>query len=101
MSRKGKKPRKLSWWQVKNKHQNWRKYLLKKQNGVCKICKRPFTDARLPTLDHIVPLSLDGDDSLENCQVLCEYCHRKKDGIIEADKTNQVKTNGEKQDERI
>jgi 5-methylcytosine-specific restriction endonuclease McrA len=33
-------------------------------------------------VDHVVPLSRGGEDVLENCQVLCRACNRKKSNRV-------------------
>lgn len=42
----------------------------KKSNFKCFICQKPFVE-----IHHIVPLSENGEDSLENASPLCAYCH--------------------------
>ncbi|MFZ7237143.1 HNH endonuclease [Avibacterium gallinarum] len=57
--------------------------VLHRANGVCESCNRkaPFNRKSndLPYLEvhHIVPLSENGDDTMENCIALCPNCHRK------------------------
>lgn len=43
----------------------------------CRTC--PEIRAIKLTLDHIVPLSMGGSVGIENLQILCESCHKKKD----------------------
>jgi 5-methylcytosine-specific restriction endonuclease McrA len=43
---------------------------------MCRLCKK-----KLPVnyeVDHVVPLHLNGDDSLQNLQALCNTCHGTK-----------------------
>ena len=51
---------------------------LKRANGFCEGCGQPLK-AGLFQFDHIVPDGLGGDNSLENCKVLCSggraSCH--------------------------
>lgn len=42
----------------------------KRSNFRCCICRKPFVK-----IHHIVPLSENGDNSLENASPLCAYCH--------------------------
>ncbi|WP_259524238.1 HNH endonuclease [Shewanella baltica] len=55
-----------------------------RSKGYCEGCKKaaPFTRKKdnSPYLEvhHIVPLSVDGEDSLDNVIVLCPNCHREK-----------------------
>ena len=46
------------------------------RDGCCQMCG---TEERL-SVDHIVPRSLGGDDSLSNLQVLCGSCNSSKGG---------------------
>jgi len=50
-------------------------------SGRCEHCRKPapfLTAAGLPYLEvhHVVPLSMDGEDSLKNVTALCPNCHR-------------------------
>lgn len=45
--------------------------------GKCQKCGLPFAGKKMH-FDHILPLALNGDSSLSNCQVLCEPCHKEK-----------------------
>lgn len=45
--------------------------------GKCQLCKLPFAGKKMH-FDHILPLALNGDSTLSNCQVLCEPCHKEK-----------------------
>ena len=60
-------------------------YLLRKQSNVCGICGSIFTSISPPTLDHVVPRSLNGIDRLENLQAVHNICNmRKGNKILEA-----------------
>ena len=53
----------------------------KRANGICQLCQKaaPFVDEKgNPYLEahHIVPLSANGPDCLENMVALCPNCHR-------------------------
>lgn len=57
--------------------------VLKRANGICEGCKReaPFIrkSNNTPYLEvhHVIPLSQDGEDTVENAVALCPNCHRK------------------------
>ncbi len=48
-----------------------------KQNGICKICGKHFELEEMEA-DHITPWSQGGKTNLENCQMLCRNCNRRK-----------------------
>ena len=48
-----------------------------KQNGICKICGKHFELEEMEA-DHITPWSQGGKTNLENCQMLCKECNRRK-----------------------
>lgn len=52
--------------------------LLKKQKGICTICKLSFTSQDILEVDHIKPKSLGGKDTYKNLQLLHRHCHDKK-----------------------
>ncbi len=52
--------------------------LLKQQNGKCAYCRLNFMDGDLLEIDHKIPKSLGGKDSLINKQLLHRHCHDKK-----------------------
>lgn len=66
--------------------QNWRTKHFKKQEGRCFYCQRDLIkEARHPgekhkaaTLDHLIPLSRDGDDHFENTCAACPKCNAEK-----------------------
>ena len=45
--------------------------------GKCQKCGLPFGGKKMH-FDHILPLALNGESTLANCQVLCEPCHKEK-----------------------
>lgn len=51
--------------------------LYEKQNGICPICKKHF-DIQFMEADHITPWSQGGKTVLENGQMLCRECNRRK-----------------------
>lgn len=48
-----------------------------RQNGVCKICGNHFELEEMET-NHMTPWSQGGKTNLENCQMLCRDCNRRK-----------------------
>jgi RNA-directed DNA polymerase len=52
--------------------------LLKRQSGKCAHCRLNFMDGDLLEIDHKIPKSLGGKDSLINKQLLHRHCHDKK-----------------------
>ena len=48
-----------------------------RQDGICTLCSKPF-DIRDMEADHIDPWSQGGKTVVENCQVLCKPCNRRK-----------------------
>ncbi|MFB2979935.1 group II intron reverse transcriptase/maturase, partial [Microseira sp. BLCC-F43] len=49
--------------------------LLNQQNGKCAYCSHNFMDGDLLEIDHKIPKSLGGKDSLINKQLLHRHCH--------------------------
>lgn len=62
-----------------------KKKLYEKQNGICYICGRKTNldkDAKdkdtYATVDHIIPLSKNGTDSIDNMAIACSICNNLK-----------------------
>jgi 5-methylcytosine-specific restriction endonuclease McrA len=55
-------------------NQKTRKAIFNRDGKICKKCKA----VKNLTLDHIIPVSKGGKNSLENLQVLCKSCNSKK-----------------------
>ena len=55
---------------------------MRAQDGKCALCKESMTlkkgDPHFATVDHIIPLSLGGEDSPKNKQLACYSCNTKK-----------------------
>ena len=51
--------------------------------GYCEgPCGQSF-EGRRPEYDHVKPAAMGGDNSLENCVVLCPKCHRLKTAMAD------------------
>lgn len=66
-----------------------RKIVYNRSNGRCELCGQwlLFEDM---TLDHIVPLSMGGEDSIENLQVTCYICNQIKSNILPDDFKDRI-----------
>lgn len=63
----------------RNGKSKWvRKQLFGEQNGLCKDCRNQFESITLTTIDHIIPLGMDGSDNYNNLQLLCLPCNMRK-----------------------
>lgn len=51
-----------------------------KQNGICPICHGHFEFNEMEG-DHITPWHDGGKTDIQNCQMLCKECNRRKSGI--------------------
>ena len=52
-----------------------------KAEGRCQLCGCKITYDEM-TLDHIIPLAMGGEDSLENLQATCEPCNSHKNALL-------------------
>jgi len=59
---------------------NQKREVYEKQKGICSNCKEHFELNEMEA-DHITPWHAGGKTSLENCQMLCRECNRRKSGI--------------------
>ena len=51
-----------------------------RQKGVCPKCGKKFEFEEMEA-DHITPWSKGGKTAIENCQMLCKDCNRRKGGM--------------------
>ncbi len=57
-----------------------RREVYERQKGKCNICKKEY-DLIDMDADHITPWSKGGKTSIENCQLLCKDCNRRKSNL--------------------
>lgn len=60
--------------------ENQKREVFENQKGRCKKCGKQFEITEMDA-DHIKPWSKGGKTSVENCQILCKYCNRRKSNI--------------------
>lgn len=58
-----------------------RKIIYDKSNGCCELCGKRLLFQDM-TLDHIVPLSMGGNDEMENLQSSCLLCNQFKSNVL-------------------
>lgn len=67
------------WRRNKSLTRRWQKgHLIKKYGAVCYICGEPFEKMKDITLDHHVPVSKGGDNSLTNLRLAHSNCNQLK-----------------------
>jgi len=70
------------YWSIRNpQYSPWRLRIskcLQKQEGKCNLCGKIITSNDRPEIDHIIPIFLGGNDTLDNLQAVHDYCHAKK-----------------------
>lgn len=74
---------KVCWKRTKRKQYSptVRKNIYNQADGYCQLCGERILFNQM-TLDHIVPLSMGGVESVENLQCTCKACNRFKDNIL-------------------
>lgn len=80
-----KKPRKQD---IRSNRWN-RKHLINKYGNICHLCGEPITDMKQVTVDHVIPISKGGADTLDNMRPAHESCNRKKGNTYEPDTNGQ------------
>lgn len=58
-----------------------RRALIRRDGCVCSLCEEPIATMKDVTLDHIVPRSRGGSDTIENLQLAHERCNQAKDSM--------------------
>lgn len=68
-----------------------RKMLYNNADGRCQLCGRKilYSDA---SIDHIIPLAMDGEDCVNNLQIACVPCNRYKDNILPEEYIDRITT---------
>ena len=60
-------------------HRQLRRYILARDNNICRYCGKPGTDRRKLELDHVIPESKGGPTRPDNIVAACPRCNKKKD----------------------
>ena len=55
-----------------------RKAIFARADARCEECGKSWHDGYMLECDHIVPLSMGGENHINNGQLLCRRCHAKK-----------------------
>lgn len=66
-----------------------RKIIYDKSGGRCELCGQRLLFEDM-TLDHIMPLSMGGEDSMENLQAACYACNQFKSNILPDDFMDRI-----------
>ena len=66
-----------------------RKYIYKQADGKCALCGKPVKYDDF-TVDHIVPLSMGGENDIDNFQCTCKACNQFKSNILPEDFIQRV-----------
>jgi len=86
---------------AKNNNKKHRYYIYVRDNFTCKNCGLIFIEPEkwdkksaihngfmYLEIDHIIPLSKNGSDKIENKQCLCQKCNNKKSNKLEMEVKN-------------
>lgn len=55
-----------------------RKQIFARANARCEHCGKKWSDGYMLECDHIIPLSMGGENETHNGQLLCRRCHARK-----------------------
>ena len=66
-----------------------RKIIYNRSGGRCELCGQRLLLENM-TLDHVIPLSMGGEDSMENLQAACYACNQFKSNILPEDFMDRI-----------
>ena len=66
-----------------------RRIIYNKSGGRCELCGVRLLFEEM-TVDHIIPLSMGGEDSMDNLQTACYACNQFKRNILPADFMDRI-----------
>lgn len=70
------------WYRKLSLRKRWtRNHLINKYGAICYACGEPFKRMRDITIDHIVPQSKGGKDTIENMQFAHLHCNQLKSNM--------------------
>ena len=63
---------------AKARRKKWIEELINRDGLICSLCKKPFLESEMITLDHKKPKSKGGSSSLNNLSLAHNYCNSVK-----------------------
>ena len=72
--------RKEKYLNIRTFTESQKREVYERQNGICPMCKNHFEFNEMEG-DHITPWHVGGKTEINNCQMLCKECNRRKSGI--------------------
>lgn len=66
-----------------------RKIVYESSKGNCKLCGRKIAYDDM-TIDHIIPLAMNGSNDIENLQCACKFCNSAKASVLPEDFCNRI-----------
>lgn len=72
--------RKEKYLNIRTFTESQKREVYERQNGICPMCKNHFEFTEMEG-DHITPWHVGGKTEINNCQMLCKECNRRKSGI--------------------
>lgn len=67
-----------------------KRHIYERQNGLCAYCGQ-HRNIKYMTVDHIMPLSKGGTDSLDNLQCTCKKCNGLKGNMLPGEFTDFIR----------